>query len=108
MKKLTSEKEISFRVDGQLVLDINKSGTIVDDETATFVLRRLGSQVIAESIDPRKAAKEVVAPSKEEIKAAKEAEKAAKLAAKEAEKKEDEVKVEDEKEAEDTTSSKDK
>lgn len=86
MKKITSKEPISFRVDGNTLLEIDSKGCITDDESAAIALERLGKQIVVTESSVKSslsdAEKEL---KKEEEKAAKEAEKAAKKAVKEAE-----------------------
>lgn len=56
MKKITSEHEITFRVDGETVLEINSEGCLTTDEAARVVAERLGGQVMIEDVDAGEAA----------------------------------------------------
>lgn len=56
MKKITSENEITFRIDGNTVLEINSEGCLVDDAAAAIVSERLGGQVRIEDVDAEEAA----------------------------------------------------
>ena len=76
MKKLTSKEPISFRVNGQTLLEITPKGCICSDEDAKIVTHpyRLGSSIQVHDISPEEAKKEAEALLKSAEKSEKEAE----------------------------------
>lgn len=51
MKKITSENPITFRADGDTVLEIDKDGVITHDAAAALAKERLGDNVTVEDAD---------------------------------------------------------
>lgn len=48
MKKITSELDIVFKIDGNTTLNINKEGCITTDEYAKILVERLGVNIKVE------------------------------------------------------------
>jgi hypothetical protein len=101
MKKITSKEAISFKVNGQTTLEIDKKGAICSDEEAEIASDRLGGNINIEDITPEDAKKEAEKILKETEKAVKEAdaEKIKEKTEKEAKKKSDKIKEGVEKES---------
>lgn len=95
MKRLTSKEPISFKVDGQTILEIDKSGCICSDDEAELAQSRLGGNINIEDITPEQAKKEAEKILKDAEKAEKEAdaEVLKEKAEKEAKKKADKIKA---------------
>lgn len=60
MKKITSEKPISFRVNGDTILQITPEGTLAQEAHAALAKERLGNQITVVDADVKSEAKKVL------------------------------------------------
>lgn len=60
MKKITSELDIVFKIDGNTTLNINKDGCIATDEHAKILVERLGGNITVEDTTVEEAVETVL------------------------------------------------